>query len=164
VDKQLAEYDKQLADYDKQINEKIAGIESYTKAETLDDNTKTAFGLGGSAVPKDVFGVIKATLDNRARIVTGSYTGTGKYGVNNPNSLSFPFQPKFLILTEGLSINVSHMDWAVWYEGLSYINCCNNSSGMKIMQSGNELSWSCELTAHEQFNAPNTTYHYIAIG
>ena len=32
------------------------------------------------------------------KIATGSYTGTGTYGVSNPNSLTFDFVPKFVIM------------------------------------------------------------------
>ena len=33
-----------------------------------------------------------------ARIQTGSYIGTGTYGLSNPNSLSFDFNPAFLVV------------------------------------------------------------------
>ena len=35
-----------------------------------------------------------------AKIATGSYVGTGTFGVNNPCSLTFPFSPKILIFFE----------------------------------------------------------------
>ena len=38
-------------------------------------------------------------LGNKVRIATGSYTGTGTYGASNPNSLTFEFAPKIVLLT-----------------------------------------------------------------
>lgn len=50
-----SEVDAQLAEQDEEIDEKIAGLVSYTKEETLTNETKTMFGLPNGAVPNDVF-------------------------------------------------------------------------------------------------------------
>lgn len=38
-------------------------------------------------------------LGDKVRIATGSYTGTGTYGASHPNSLTFEFAPKIVLLT-----------------------------------------------------------------
>lgn len=34
-----------------------------------------------------------------AQVVTGSYVGTGTYGADNPNTLTFPFEPKLVVIS-----------------------------------------------------------------
>lgn len=67
-----SEVDEQLARYDEQMAEKIAKIESYTKEETLSNETKAAFGFGADAVPNDAFAKLSGLyLHNWRRRVNG---------------------------------------------------------------------------------------------
>ena len=75
------------------------------KASLLKDATAALFGLGTDAVPDEVLAKIKELLDgllttanSKARIQTGSYTGTGTYGASNPCSLTFDFVPQAIIV------------------------------------------------------------------
>ena len=75
------------------------------KASLLKDATAALFGLGTDAVPDDALNAIKtlinganANADTKAKIATGSYTGTGTYGSSNKNSLTFDFEPKLLVV------------------------------------------------------------------
>ena len=61
----------------------------YSKDETITTATKALYGLGATATPNQVFSAISTALDGKARIQTGSYVGTGTYGVSNPCSLTF---------------------------------------------------------------------------
>lgn len=45
-------------------------------------------------------GDINSVLDSSVKIETGSYVGTGTYGSSNPNSLTFGFQPKIIIINQ----------------------------------------------------------------
>lgn len=54
-----AEVSKQLSEQDAEMDEKISGIESYLKHETLSNKTKTLYGLDASALPDDVFRYLK---------------------------------------------------------------------------------------------------------
>lgn len=76
------------------------------KASLLKDATAALYGLPNTAVPDNVLSKIKTLIDSananantKARIATGSYTGTGTYGASNPNSLTFEFAPKIVLLT-----------------------------------------------------------------
>ena len=80
-------------------------VDAYTKAQSLSDTTKTLFGLDATAVPDDAMALIKTLIDNanadvntRASITAGSYTGTGTYGGNNPNHLTFNEEPFLVFL------------------------------------------------------------------
>ena len=73
------------------------------------------------------------------RIVTGSYTGTGKYGYTNKNSLTLPFSPVLLLISGG-----------------------NNGFAVIPMGGENGSTWSD--SAEGQMNTSNTTYYYTALG
>lgn len=94
-------------------------------------------------------------------VVTGSYTGNGKYGASNPNSLTFPAPPKLVI---------------VWLEGLSpgdrswsgsFLWCVNQTTSIiynkevKFEQTGNTLKWSCWVDVSAQLNTSGSLYRYI---
>ena len=52
----------------------------------------------------ELWKLIKAADSNLAaadvKLAVGSYTGTGKYGKNNPTRLTVGFAPKFVLITE----------------------------------------------------------------
>lgn len=75
------------------------------KANLLTDAVAALFGLSPNATVNDAFnaasGLIstaQTTANGRARIATGSYTGTGTYDLANPNTLTFPFSPKIVFI------------------------------------------------------------------
>lgn len=68
------------------------------KFNLLKDETAALFGLDENAVPDDVFRAINTAISGRAEIVAGSYKGTGTYGASNPNTLTFDFVPKLIII------------------------------------------------------------------
>lgn len=94
-------------------------------------------------------------LGAKVQITTGSYVGTGTYGSSNPNSLTFGFEPKLLIL-DGLHI----YPWtdSVYMVGTSgdYINY--------ITRNGTTISWYNEKAAYNQCNHSGQVYNYLAIG
>ena len=88
--------------YPKTIASQIPDV--YSKTEVLTTETLSKYGLTADKLPNDAFQQIKTLIDNvqsstdsKARIQTGSYVGTGTYGANNPCSLTFDFEPKFLL-------------------------------------------------------------------
>lgn len=90
------EVDDQLADYDVQMAEKIAAIESYTKEETLTEETKALVGLAASAVPDEAFALLAI---RKGAMEIGSYVGTGVGGsAENATVLNFNFDPTFVII------------------------------------------------------------------
>ena len=64
------------------------------KATLLTDETAALLGLNADAVPDDAFDA----LSHRAQFASGSYEGTGTYGVDNPCTLTFDFAPKMVFM------------------------------------------------------------------
>lgn len=104
------------------------------------------------------------------RIATGSYTGTGTYGANNPCSLTFPFSPILIIIS-------------CWRNASSVTTTSTigifvrNVHGMRLTQSTNyaskilyatwaetSISWYSVDGENDQLNYDGTTYHYLALG
>ena len=88
--------------YPKTIASQIPDV--YSKTDTITAETLSQLGLTADKLPNDAFQQIKTLINNaqssadsKARIQTGSYVGTGTYGANNPCSLTFDFEPKFLL-------------------------------------------------------------------
>lgn len=109
------------------------------------------------------------------KIETGSYVGTGTYGASNPNTLTFGFAPKLVLIYNGSK------DYAMFFAfGLeggytpggylfawSSEMAVSNDTYAKI--NGNVLNWYASNTSATtsrsiQFNVESQTYHYLAIG
>lgn len=101
------------------------------------------------------------------QIASGSYTGTGTYGASKPNSLTFDFAPKFLVVAKngkqtGYSSGGSFY-WVYPSTGSVNITKANDSYTPSVSVSGNTVSWYVDAAA-TQLNVSGTTYHYFAIG
>ena len=118
-----------------------------------------------------------------AKVVTGSYVGTGTFGASNPNSLSFETKPKAVFLT-ALKIaggTVSQMFGsitgdnecsAIYTEFLTTTytqkfgfrnSTAKNNGYAKISEDGKTISWYTTDNNLAQCNASNYTYYYYAI-
>lgn len=100
-------------------------------------------------------------IKDGVKIATGSYTGTGTYGSSNPNSLTFEFEPK-LVLVNGDS-----------QYGLIAIKDCTislaSTSNMvqRIIWNNKTVSWftaALNPSGSSQYNGAGNTYYYVAIG
>lgn len=143
------------------------------KASLLKDATAALFGLGSSAVPDDVLVLIKSLIDaanthadTKAKIATGSYTGTGTYGDANANSLTFDFVPKVFFVSDAEGIRCS-LPWlngqTVGYVADSDISNILGGSAMTLSWNGNTISW-YQASVKRQLNDAGKTYPYVAIG
>lgn len=148
------------------------------KASLLKDATAALFGLGTNAVPDDALNAIKtlinganANADTKAKVATGSYTGTGTYGASNPNSLTFDFEPKVVVITP--PVNKSSV------AGYSFIAICGQTravcivgdSGLNVNYYGEQLTWNEKTfswynksNAQYQCNESGFVYPYLALG
>lgn len=112
-------------------------------------------------------------IEQRAQVVTGRYTGTGTYGKDAPNSLTFHKQPKFLVVqrlgdggvssrTPGLVVMLGQTDYAT-------TDAANYESHVTLEWDGNTVSWyadsgSTNTSAQgNQLNGLNSEYQYLAI-
>ncbi len=104
-----------------------------------------------------------------AKVVTGSYVGTGTYGESNPNTLTFDSVPKIIMLwttktvgSSGYSFNPHILRWGVT---AIFANSSSNSASYKasVTYSGNTMTWYSLNDASYQANTSGTTYYYLAI-
>lgn len=109
-------------------------------------------------------------LDNAVTapgIETGSYVGTGTYGSSNPNSLTFEFEPKLVIIGG----RGTYIDFYFW-DNASGMNGANPYAGdLTVTVSGKTMSWYHGSDVGGQLNnnvipgaSTPAIYHYIAIG
>ena len=134
------------------------------KDTLLKDATSALFGLGADAVPDDAFQQIKTLINNvqssadsKARIQTGSYVGTGTYGPDNPCSLTFGFEPKFVFVF-GKNATLSFNEFAMGHGGYTYGSLDGNTATWYINGAGSGLN-KPEL----QLNENGVTYGWVAI-
>lgn len=128
-----------------------------------------------------LWGLIKA---RDVKLAVGSYTGTGTYGPNNPNSLTFDFAPKILMVfrtdtgTGKANGNLARPDASVCYF-IQNLNLLTTSyvSGRgfgaqsymgpfgKKSSDGKTISWYEDINQAEyQLNKSGQTYSYVAFG
>ena len=144
---------------------------TYTKAPITFPNALAVAQLtqnGVNIAPKTLAECVRLpggkTLDKvmgfPCQIYTGSYVGTGTYGADNPNTLTFPFEPKFLLVmgTSLASVPVAQLtpDKGVYRADAVYAAIATEVSG------GEFQFWSS--TASYQMNAMDVAYYYIALG
>jgi len=122
-----------------------------------------------SALLSDLCTKAEATemiVNMAAQCAFGTYVGTGTHGANHPNTLTFAFAPKFLVVAQH---NGGYYIMAL--AGVSLPIYGTNSGGgysnFSISFNGNTVSWYCGGDASNvpnQLNSSGVTYHYFAIG
>ena len=106
-------------------------------------------------------------LSSYAKIATGSYVGTGTYGSSNPNTLTFEFEPKFLVVQTD---TISFPGGLIWVNGISEIGSIftdtstSASLDISINKSGKSITWYSSDGSEDQMNSSSQNYYYFAIG
>ena len=99
----------------------------------------------------------------------GSYTGTGEYGPSHPNTLTFDFYPKMIIL----DVQVNHHyngtpENYILCEGRTAFPAAGSSSSNTLTWGEKSVSWyfdsGSSSQADRQFNVKGQVYHYLALG
>lgn len=153
------------------VNKIIAETDTYTRNQVLTDDTKQSYGLSGAGVPDDVFNVIFNQLSKRAKIECSSYTGTGTYGAEAPNTITFDFEPAIVM------VYLPEMQTAtpvIMMRGVtkfkadipsgSYVQGHLPNTELRLQWDGNVLTWYATEDDTNQLNAKGIVYHYIALG
>lgn len=152
------------------------------KASLLKDTTAALYGLGTDAVPDEVLAAIKPLIeaartsaDEKAKIAIGTYTGSAQGGKTHPNTLTFPFEPKVIIIRAS-NINTSS---SLYVYGMIAIKPVNYvildtpnpySYTNLITWTENSVSWYSTFDTSGtkrnelQLNYENHLYYYLAIG
>lgn len=107
------------------------------------------------------------------RMATGRYVGTGTYGSSNPNSLSFEFEPKFIVIC------CQKTDASLFYQRMEFVKNNPTATAMgsyvnnntvfanicDVIWSGNTISWATRNDdAYYQLNMEGCEYYYVAFG
>lgn len=106
---------------------------------------------------------LSQTVASGVKIATGSYTGTGTYGASNPNTLTFDFEPKLVMIRD----TTGHKLMIFFGNILTTTDSSTNGFGYDVTGitiSGSQLSWYSKESAGCQANGNNSVYYYIAIG
>lgn len=94
------------------------------------------------------------------RIAWGSYAGTGKYGADNPNRLTFDFCPVLVMIRA-----VGPKYTATFVRDCSGgSNAWDSGVAVQVTWSDNGVSWYSATTPEYQSNASGYTWHYVALG
>lgn len=105
-------------------------------------------------------------LGAKVQIATGSYIGTGNAGIDSPNSLTFDFVPKLVIVgtSSGLFISSGNLIACfVWFSGVETANVYNTDNVFNLTY--NTLTWyNSSNNAENQCNGSGGTFYYVAIG
>lgn len=161
------------------FNEKITEADNTYVAKTGDSMTG-ALSMGNNKItnvasPVAISDVAtKGYVDGFSKIQVGSYTGTGKYGVNNKNSLTFNFEPKCLIIRPSYDDSVSqpYTDTFLWIYEMTIVPLVGGSSASNtnntVILSDKTISWynnaSSSGSSIYQFNQSGTKYCWICLG
>lgn len=159
------------------------------KYNLLKDATAALFGLGGSAVPDDVFNYLGQYVGTAPKTETGSYVGTGTYDEDNPCILTFDFEVKCLLFIHTINLSGDYVfkpsdeneRWAVLGNALTTEYQLNLGPGntywsgtgdvdlySKKSSDGKTIYWYAHNlsrdVASNQYNTLGATYYYIAFG
>lgn len=111
-------------------------------------------------------------------IETGSYVGTGTSGTSHPNTLTFDFIPKVLIVYPELPYDTSgsSCSWGfICLNGMTNVQTSHYGRGepdspiyVNLAWDGNSVSWNTPgrstSDGMNQYNGSGRTYYYAAIG
>ena len=104
-----------------------------------------------------------AQVSGAAQIVTGSYTGTGKYGASSPNTLTLGFAPKLVIITCRTDEAYGGFGWVSGTPKGKAAVIGNTLYKANITWGPDGLSWYADGDS-QQLNQSGLVYDYIAIG
>lgn len=157
-------------DFERADDPLIAGT-PLDKATFLTDATAAAIAaLTGNtpSLPTEAIDELAGVLSDMgvidvAHIETGSYSGTGTVGSANPNTLTFTYNPRFLIIVaDGAHYQTTAQNGLMW----QYPNTAAQGSNV-VSVSGNQISWYTTASATNrvayQMNVSGTQYDYFAI-
>ena len=121
-------------------------------------------GLNGKSIAgnlQDLLSTVADLVANKVQLENGSYVGTGAYGQNNPNTLTFSFEPKAVFIGGGDNASIS---WVRKWENPIITNISEQTDHLYMTWNGTSISWYGTMNAYRQLNGVSSTYYYIALG
>lgn len=145
-----------MADYN--VNMKQWNGTSFDNVLPLAYNAKQ---LGGQSLAE----VKQWVQDNGLLLYTGQYIGTGDYGISNPTSVVFPFEPTLFFFPTGFrTITIDGL--AQDYKAITTYTSQYGNYNVYVKKSddGKTIYWYSEDGATEQSNDAKVFYNFVAIG
>lgn len=146
-------------------------VENPSGDVTLENAVKFASTEGGETKEYSILGEHnpdKISEMGYAKIEKGTYVGTGKYGKNNPNTLTFNFKPA-LVMIFGIGLT-DNLEPLCLVQGITE-SYYGNSTGTDVHMTwqGNSVTWYTTYNAASQRNdiyigGNGKPYYYVAIG
>lgn len=137
--------------------------------EYIRSNSRSAYPDSGISGGYE-YEYLGVPLDNAVtapKIEAGSYVGTGTYGQANPNTLTFGFKPK-MVMVSSSTINTAGsalITPMIWFDGVISAFASPRGYINNFTLDGNTISWySTSTYTKDQYNNNGETYYYIAIG
>ena len=133
---------------------RTTGGTEYAVAAPTSDAWYQLYTTGNKPTAEDV---------GASKIESGSYVGTGTYGKDNPNSLTFGFVPKMVIVVQDSTTSLSGSSG---YSKIWMGQDGDTSFGYYTL-SGTTLSWYAAYNSYgpqHQCNASGETYYWVACG
>ncbi len=143
-----------------------AAGDTLTHVDVNEDNAKIDAAIKQAA--NDAAAVsAKLVSDGYCRVQVGTYNGTGVSGAANPNSLTFNFTPKIVIVryrSSGVEAFGAQMV-ALWgFSTQAAVHTDYSSTDyLYLSYSGNTIQWYC-TAPYKQLNDGTSVYAYVAIG
>ena len=157
---------------------------TYTKAPITFPNAGSVAQLtqqGANIWPKVLAECVRLpggkTLDSitgfPCQIYAGSYVGTGTYGQSNPNTLTFPFEPKMVCILSDLTgssvyslFMINGAQYGIWVRFLTSGGSQEVIASWSLTPtfSANGVSYYSSINETLQGNISNLKYTYVALG
>ncbi len=128
---------------------------------------------GYPAIPAGTTIEYLGKLGDKARVQVVSYVGTGRSGADNPNSLTFDFVPKLLLINGGnksayyICLTLFGTMLTGTYEAYSFFDASGNMGypdSSYARKNGKNIQWYSLRNAYVQANGSGLKYTAIAIG
>ncbi len=147
--------------------------------QTLAEAVRTTGGPWGGDLSKALNLLMKAALYNGesgdfydlwgnvipiVKIETGSYVGTGTAGQNNPNTLTFSFEPKIVfvnMVSDAYGSEIPMINGCL--RGTVYDGTSGASTKLNLTWTDNSVTW-YQNSAAWQLNQNGQKYNYVALG
>ena len=142
------------------FNADNAKIDAAIKAES-DARAALAAQVAGKASQSALNTLAdKAAKCGNCQIYVTSYTGNGKYGLENARSMTFPKPPQMVLLS-----TTNAYPFAVLARGVtsSPPNNYTKTTTVNVIWNGNSITWYSGHDAPSGFNAENTLYYMLVL-
>lgn len=137
---------------------------TWTEGGALDGFTLSRYQpvTGYAAIPAGTTIEYLGKLGDKARVQVVSYVGTGTYGVDNKNQLTFSEKPRF-VMVPGAPFGYAYIPEGAFYYALvgNYVTLENLNCVWE--DDTNTMTWYHPSFSYRQYNRSGTKYTFVAI-